>query len=128
MAFIFSLFVDSLFLYYSECVSFIHYLKVVFLSCSSVYPISELKIPSGYCKMEGTINLKVCPCILFKRAWCIVLFVLKTKKRQNFSLRPLQKNKLLMSKQLRKPCATKPCGNRSLSSPLISRAIFSLKK
>ena len=95
--FILSLFADSLFVFYSDCVGFIHYLKIVFLSCSTLYPISELKIPSGYCKMKGSINLKGCPCILFNRAWYMVLFVLKRKKRQ---LLDLQKNKIHISKQL----------------------------
>lgn len=64
MAFILlSHFADSLFVFYSEWLGFVHYLKIVFLSCSSLYPISELKIPSGYCKMEGSIKLKGCPCI-----------------------------------------------------------------
>ena len=100
-AIFFSLFGDSLFVFYSECVGLIDYLKTVFLSCT-LYPVSELKIPSGYCKMEGSINLEACPCILFNRAWCMVLFVLKRKKHQTFFLRPLdlQKNKIHISKQL----------------------------
>lgn len=51
-----SLFADSLFLYWSECVALIHHLKIVFLSCSSAHPISELRMLQAIVKWKEQLT------------------------------------------------------------------------